>query len=133
MIPDYEFERKKDHMIQVGTKLQVSDNSGAKLVECIKVFKKMKTASIGDFILISVKQAIPKAKVDRGGIYKAIVTESRQGIHRRDGSCLRFGRNAVVLFSPQGNPIGTRIHGCVPYELRRVQEAKILSLASTVL
>jgi large subunit ribosomal protein L14 len=122
-------------MIRVGTQLQVSDNSGAKLVECIKVLNKLQVASIGDFILISVKQTLSKqkTKVDRGGIYKALVVETRQGIQRKDGTRLKFGRNSVVLFSVQGNPLGTRIHGCVTYELRRIQEAKILSLASTVL
>jgi len=120
-------------MIYPGTKLQVADNSGAKLVECIQLLQMQKTASVGDFLLISVKQVTPKAKIDRGGVYKALVVETRSGINRRDGTSVRFGRNAVVLFSPQGNPIGTRIHGCVTYELRRIQETKILSLASTVL
>lgn len=120
-------------MICCGTKLQVADNSGAKIVECIHLYQMQKTASVGDFVLVSVKQTSPKTKVDRGGVYKALVVETRARLHRRDGTSVRFGRNAVVLFSPQGNPIGTRIHGCVTYELRRIQETKILSLASTVI
>ena len=122
-------------MIQVGTRLQVSDNSGAKIVECIKVLNKLKSASIGDIIVISVKDTIPKqkSKVEKGGVYKDLIVETVQGTQRKDGSSIQFGRNSVVILSQQGIPIGTRILGLVTYELRRKNQSKILSLASYVL
>jgi large subunit ribosomal protein L14 len=121
-------------MIQIGTRLQVSDNSGAKIVECIKVLNKLKFASIGDIIIISVKDTIPKqkSKVEKGGIYKALIVETVQGAQRKDGSSIKFGRNSVVILSQQGIPIGTRILGLVTYELRKKNQSKILSLASHV-
>ena len=122
-------------MIQIGTRLQVSDNSGAKSVECIKILNKLKSASIGDIIVISVKNTISKhkSKVDKGGIYKALIVETLNGAQRKDGSSIQFGRNSVVLLSQQGGPIGTRILGLVTYELRKKNQSKILSLASYVL
>ena len=122
-------------MIQIGTRLQVSDNSGAKSVECIKVLNKLKSASIGDIIVISVKSTISKqkSKVDKGGVYKALIVETLTGAQRKDGSSIQFGRNSVVLLSQQGGPIGTRILGLVTYELRKKNQSKILSLASYVL
>jgi large subunit ribosomal protein L14 len=122
-------------MIHVGTRLQVSDNSGAKIVECIKILNKLQSASIGDTIIISVKDTIAKqkSKVEKGGVYKALIVETVKGVRRKDGSSLKFGRNSVVILSPQGIPIGTRILGLVTYELRRKNHSKILSLASLVL
>jgi large subunit ribosomal protein L14 len=122
-------------MIQIGTRLQVSDNSGAKVVECIKVLNNLKSASIGDIIVISVKDTIPKqkSKVEKGGVYKALIVETVQGTQRKDGSSIKFGRNSVVILSQQGIPIGTRILGLVTYELRKKNQSKILSLASYVL
>jgi large subunit ribosomal protein L14 len=122
-------------MIHIGTRLQVSDNSGAKIVECIKILNKLQSASIGDTIIISVKDTIAKqkSKVEKGGVYKALIVETVKGVRRKDGSSLKFGRNSVVILSPQGIPIGTRILGLVTYELRRKNHSKILSLASLVL
>ena len=121
-------------MIIIGTRLQVSDNSGAKIVECIKVLNKLQSASIGDTIIISVKETIAKqkSKVEKGGIYKALIVETAKGVQRKDGSVLKFARNSVVILSPQGTPIGTRILGLVTYELRKRNQSKILSLASLV-
>ena len=122
-------------MIYVGTKLQVSDNSGAKIVECIKILNKLQFASIGDSIIVSIKETIAKqkSKVDKGGIYKAIIVETVHGVQRKDGSSLKFGRNSVVVLSAQGTPIGTRILGLVTYELRQRSQSKILSLASVII
>jgi large subunit ribosomal protein L14 len=122
-------------MIQVGTRLQVSDNSGAKSVECIKILNNLRSAAIGDFIIISVKETIAKqkTKVEKGGVYKALIVETLTGIQRKDGSSLQFARNSVVLLSQQGVPIGTRILGLVTYELRKKNQSKILSLASHVI
>jgi large subunit ribosomal protein L14 len=125
-------------MIHIGTRLQVSDNSGAKIVECIKVLnagRSPKSASIGDIIIVSVKETIAKqkSKVEKGGIYKALIVETVTGVQRKDGSVLKFARNSVVILSPQGTPIGTRILGLVTYELRKRNQSKILSLASLVI
>ena len=125
-------------MILVGTQLNVSDNSGAKIIECIKILGKKSSsfASIGDIIVVSVKEITGKSKntrkVEKGGIYKALVIETKKGIKRKDGSILRFHRNAALLLSDQGNPIGTRILGNVTYELRKKNQTKVLSLASRV-
>lgn len=127
-------------MIHIGTRLQVSDNSGAKIVECIKVLKcsssggARSSASIGDTIIVSVKETIAKqkSKVEKGGIYKALIVETVSGVQRKDGSLLKFARNSVVILSAQGTPIGTRILGLVTYELRKRNQSKILSLASLV-
>ena len=121
-------------MIMVGTRLQVSDNSGAKSVECIKLLNNLQQASIGDTIIVSIKDTIAKqkSKVEKGGVYKALIVETVSGVQRKDGSVLKFARNSVVLLSAQGSPIGTRILGLVTYELRKRNQSKILSLASTV-
>jgi large subunit ribosomal protein L14 len=121
-------------MIMIGTRLQVSDNSGAKIVECIKILNNLQSASIGDIIIVSVKETIAKqkSKVEKGGVYKAIIVETVKGVQRKDGSVLKFSRNSVVILSPQGAPIGTRILGLVTYELRKRNQSKILSLASIV-
>ena len=121
-------------MIIVGTRLQVSDNSGAKSVECIKLLSNLQSACIGDTIIVSIKDTIAKqkSKVEKGGVYKALIVETVAGVQRKDGSVLKFARNSVVLLSAQGSPIGTRILGLVTYELRKRNQSKILSLASTV-
>ncbi len=121
-------------MIMIGTRLQVSDNSGAKVVECIKILNNLQSASIGDTIIVSIKETIAKqkSKVEKGAVYKAIVVETVKGIQRKDGSVLKFARNSVVLLSAQGTPVGTRILGLVTYELRKRNQSKILSLASLV-
>ena len=122
-------------MIQAETNLDVADNSGAKRVQCIKVLggSKRKYASIGDIIVVSVKDAIPRGKVKKGTVMRAIVVRTAKDIQRRDGSVIRFDRNAAVLVNPQGEPIGTRIFGPVPRELRAKKHMKIISLAPEVL
>jgi large subunit ribosomal protein L14 len=124
-------------MIYVGTQLQVSDNSGAKKLECIKVLGKKagSPALLGDIIVVSVKDALPKhkSKVQKGEIYKAVIVETKQGIQRKDGSSLRLSQNSAILLSPQSSdPLGTRVLGRVTYELRKKNQTKILSLASHV-
>jgi large subunit ribosomal protein L14 len=121
-------------MILVGTRLQVSDNSGAKIVECIKVLNKLQSASLGDIIIVSVKETIAKqkSKVEKGAVYKALIVETTQGVQRKDGSVIQFARNSVVILSAQGTPVGTRILGLVTYELRKRNQSKVLSLATTV-
>jgi len=122
-------------MIQMQTNLEVADNSGARRVQCIKVLggSKRKTASVGDVIVVSVKEAIPRGRVKKGDIYKAVVVRTAKEVRRPDGSTIRFDRNAAVLINPQGEPIGTRIFGPVTRELRAKQYMKIVSLAPEVL
>ena len=122
-------------VIQVQTEVLVADNTGAKRVECIKVLggSKRRYASIGDIIVVSVKDAIPKGKVKRGSVHKAVVVRTKKGIHRNDGSKVRFDNNAVVLTDDKGEPIGTRIFGPVTRELRNKGQMKIISLAPEVL
>ncbi len=122
-------------MIQVQTEILVADNTGAKRVECIKVLggSKRRYASIGDIIVVSVKDAIPKGKVKRGSVHKAVVVRTKKGIHRNDGSKVKFDNNAVVLTDDKGEPIGTRIFGPVTRELRNKGQMKIISLAPEVL
>ena len=122
-------------MIQMQTNLDVADNSGARRVQCIKVLggSKRKTASIGDVIIVSVKEAIPRGRVKKGEVMKAVVVRIRKDIHRPDGSVIRFDRNAAVLMTPQNEPVGTRIFGPVPRELRAKNHMKIISLAPEVL
>ena len=119
-------------MIQVQTELFVADNTGAKKIECIKVLggSKRRYASIGDTIVVAVKEAIPKGKVKKGAVHKAVVVRVKKGIHRNDGSKVRFDNNAAVL---TGEPIGTRIFGPVTRELRSRGQMKIISLAPEVL
>ena len=121
-------------MIQIQTELTVADNTGAKRVECIKVLggSKRRYASIGDIIVISVKDAIPKGKV-KGAVHKAVVVRTRKEIFRNDGSKVQFDNNAVVLTDDKGEPIGTRIFGPVTRELRTKGHTKIISLAPEVL
>jgi large subunit ribosomal protein L14 len=123
-------------MIQVETRLEVADNSGAREVQCIKVLggSKRRYASIGDIIVVSVKDATPKGKVKKGDVHRAIVVRTKQPIRRQDGSEIQFDKNAAVLISKQNEPIGTRIFGPVTCELRSVGFAmKIISLAPEVL
>ena len=122
-------------MIQVESNLEVADNSGARRVQCIKVLggSKRKTASIGDIIVVSIKEAIPRGRVKKGDVHKAVIVRTAKEIHRVDGSSVRFDRNAAVLISKEGEPIGTRIFGPVTRELRSKGFMKIISLAPEVL
>jgi large subunit ribosomal protein L14 len=122
-------------MIQAETKLDVADNSGAREVQCIKVLggAKRKYARVGDIIVVSVKEAIPRGRVKKGTVMKAVVVRTAKDIRRTDGSVIRFDRNAVVLINNQKEPIGTRIFGPVPRELRAKNHLKIISLAPEVL
>ena len=130
-----ELEESKAAMIQMQTNLDVADNSGARRVQCIKVLggSKRKYASIGDTIVVSVKEAIPRGRVKKGQVMKAVVVRTAKGVRRPDGSIIRFDRNAAVLVNPQGEPIGTRIFGPVTRELRAKKHMKIVSLAPEVL
>ena len=122
-------------MIQVQTELFVADNTGAKKIECIKVLggSKRRYASIGDNIVVSVKDAIPDGKVKKGSVHKAVVVRTKYSIYRNDGSAVKFDNNAVVLTDEKGEPIGTRIFGPVTRELRSKGQTKIISLAPEVL
>ncbi|HEY7166688.1 MAG TPA: 50S ribosomal protein L14 [Candidatus Binatia bacterium] len=122
-------------MIQMRTVLDVADNSGARRVQCIKVLggSKRKYASIGDIIVVSVKEAIPNAKVKKGEVTKAVVVRTAKEIGRADGSYIRFDNNSAVLIDNQKEPIGTRIFGPVARELRAKKFLKIISLAPEVL
>ena len=123
------------NMIQVQTELNVADNTGAKIVECIKVLggSKQRYASIGDLIVISVKEAIPNGKVKKGSVHRAVVVRTKKAIYRNDGSAVKFDNNAVVITDEKGEPIGTRIFGPVTKELRGKGQTKIISLAPEVL
>ena len=122
-------------MIQVQTELNVADNTGARIVECIKVLggSKRRYASIGDNIVVSVKEAIPNGKVKKGSVYKAVIVRTKKSIHRNDGSKVKFDDNAAVIIDDKGEPIGTRIFGPVTRELRTRGHTKIISLAPEVL
>ena len=122
-------------MIQMQTNLQVADNSGARRVQCIKVpgGSKRRTASVGDVIVVTVKEAIPRGRVKKGELHRAVVVRTKKEIRRTDGSTIRFDSNAAVLISPQGEPVGTRIFGPVTRELRAKKFMKIISLAPEVL
>jgi large subunit ribosomal protein L14 len=122
-------------MIHVETNLEVADNSGARRVQCIRVLggTRRKTASVGDVVVVSVKEAIPRGRVKKGDIHRAVIVRTAKEIRRDDGTAIRFDRNAAVLISPQGEPIGTRIFGPVTRELRAKQYMKIISLAPEVL
>ena len=122
-------------MIQQQSNLEVADNSGARRVMCIKVIggSKRRTASVGDIIVVSIKEAIPRGKVKKGEVHRAVIVRTRRDIHRADGSTIRFDKNAAVLITKQNEPIGTRIFGPVTRELRGKQFMKIVSLAPEVL
>ena len=122
-------------MIQMQTNLTVADNSGARRVQCIKVLggAKRKYASVGDIIVVSVKEAIPRGRVKKGEVRKAVVVRTAKEVRRADGTAIRFDDNAAVLLNNQGEPIGTRIFGPVVRELRSKNFMKIISLAPEVL
>ena len=122
-------------MIQMQTNLDVADNSGARRVQCIKVLggSKRKYASVGDVIVVSVKEAIPRGRVKKGDVRKAVVVRTAKEVRRDDGTAIRFDSNAAVILSNSGDPIGTRIFGPVVRELRAKNFMKIVSLAPEVL
>ena len=122
-------------MIQMQTKLDVADNSGARLLQCIKVLggSKRKTASVGDVIVVSIKEAIPRGRVKKGDIHRAVIVRTSKEVKRNDGTCIRFDKNAAVLVNKSNEPIGTRIFGPVTRELRGKKFMKIVSLAPEVL
>ena len=122
-------------MIQAETKLTVADNSGAKVLYCIKVLggSRRRYASIGDIVVVAVKEAIPNAKVKKGDVLKAVVVRTKKEIRRSDGSYIRFDDNSAVLINVHKEPIGTRIFGPVARELRAKGFMKIISLAPEVL
>ncbi|MGB0785636.1 MAG: 50S ribosomal protein L14 [Alphaproteobacteria bacterium] len=122
-------------MIQMQSNLEVADNSGAKRVQCIKVLggSHRKTASIGDVIVVSIKEAIPKGRVKKGDVQRAVIVRTAKDIQREDGTAIRFDTNAAVLINKNNEPIGTRIFGPVTRELRAKNFMKIISLAPEVL
>ena len=122
-------------MIQMQTNLEVADNSGARRVQCIKVLggSKRKSAGVGDVIVVSVKDAIPRGRVKKGDVHRAVIVRTAKAVRRPDGSMIRFDTNAAVLINKQGEPIGTRIFGPVTRELRAKKFMKIVSLAPEVL
>ena len=122
-------------MIQMQTNLDVADNSGARRVQCIKVLggSKRKYASVGDVIVVSVKEAIPRGRVKKGDVRKAVVVRTAKEVRRDDGTAIRFYSNAAVILSNSGEPLGTRIFGPVVRELRAKNFMKIISLAPEVL
>jgi large subunit ribosomal protein L14 len=122
-------------MIQSESNLEVADNSGARRVQCIRVLggSRRRWASVGDVIIVTVKEAIPRGRVKKGDIHRAVVVRTSKEIRRPDGTTIRFDRNAAVLINPDGEPIGTRIFGPVTRELRARQYMKIISLAPEVL
>ncbi len=122
-------------MIQEETDLDVADNSGARRVRCIRVLggSQRRFASVGDIIVVSVKEAIPRGRVKKGDVLRAVVVRTAKDVRRQDGSSIRFDRNAAVLINKQGEPIGTRIFGPVTRELRGRGYMKIISLAPEVL
>ncbi len=129
------FERIIRAMIQAETRLQVADNSGAKKLYCIRVLggSRRRYARIGDTIIVSVKEAIPNAKVKKGDVMRAVVVRTKKELRRPDGSYIKFDDNSAVLINQQGEPIGTRIFGPVARELRAKKFVKIMSLAPEVL
>jgi large subunit ribosomal protein L14 len=122
-------------MIQVQTELNVADNTGARIIECIKVLggSKRRYASVGDVIVVSVKEAIPRGRVKKGDVRKAVVVRTAKEVRRDDGTAIRFDSNAAVILSNSGEPLGTRIFGPVVRELRAKNFMKIISLAPEVL
>ncbi len=122
-------------MIQMQTRLEVADNSGARQVQCVKVLggSHRNIAKLGDVIVVSVKDAIPRGKVKKGDVHRAVIVRTAKEVKRADGSAIRFDRNAAVLLNKQNEPIGTRIFGPVARELRAKRFMKIVSLAPEVL
>jgi len=122
-------------MIQMQTKLDVADNSGAKFVKCIKVLggSKRMSAGLGDIVVVAVQQALPGGKIKKGDVKKAVIVRTTYPIRREDGSYIRFDKNSVVILNPNDEPVGTRIFGPVARELRGKNFTKICSLAPEVL
>ena len=122
-------------MIQTETNLDVADNSGAKRVQCIRVLggTGRRTASVGDIIVVSVKDAIPRGRVKKGNVHRAVIVRTAKEVHRADGTSIRFDHNAAVIINSNNEPIGTRIFGPVTRELRAKGFMKIISLAPEVL
>ena len=122
-------------MIQMQSKLFVADNSGARKIQCIKVLggSKRRSASIGDIIVVSIKDALPREKVKKGDVYKAVIVRTSKDFKRKDGTAIRFDKNAAVLLDKQEEPIATRIFGPVTRELRSKKFMKIISLAPEVI
>lgn len=122
-------------MIQMQTILDVADNSGAKKVGCIKILggTRRRYATVGDVVVVSVKDAIPNSKIKKGEVVKAVIVRTKKEVGRSDGSYIKFDDNSAVLINPQGDPIGTRIFGPVARELRAKNFMKIVSLAPEVL
>ena len=122
-------------MIQMQSNLDVADNSGARRVQCIKVLggAKRRYAGVGDIIVVSVKEAIPRGRVKKGDVRKAVVVRTAKEVHRADGTSIRFDRSAAVILSNNNEPLGTRIFGPVVRELRQKNFMKIISLAPEVL
>ena len=133
MESDLKYGRKI--VIQMQSKLFVADNSGARTIQCIKVLggSKRRSASIGDIIVVSIKDALPRAKVKKGDVYKAVIVRTSKDFKRPDGSAIRFDKNAAVLLDKQEEPIATRIFGPVTRELRSKKFMKIISLAPEVI
>ena len=122
-------------MIQMQSNINVADNSGARKVQCIKVLggSKKRFATIGDIVVVSIKDAIPRGKVKKGDVYKALIVRTKKDFKRIDGSIIRFDKNAAVILDKEEEPIGTRIFGPVTRELRTKKFMKIISLAPEVL
>jgi len=122
-------------MIQMQTNLDVADNSGARRVMCIKVLggSHRRTGTVGDVIVVSIKEAIPRGRVKKGDVHRAVIVRTAKELRRPDGSTIKFDRNAAVLINKQGEPVGTRIFGPVTRELRAKKFMKIISLAPEVL
>ena len=122
-------------MIQMQSNLEVADNSGARRVQCIKVLggSGRRSAGVGDVIVVSVKEAIPRGRVKKGDVYRAVIVRTAKEVRRDDGTAIRFDKNAAVLLNKQNEPIGTRIFGPVTRELRSRNFMKIVSLAPEVL
>jgi large subunit ribosomal protein L14 len=122
-------------MIQMQSNLDVADNSGARRVQCIKVLggSHRTIANVGDIIVVSIKEAIPRGRVKKGDVHRAVIVRTAKEIRRPDGTAIRFDTNAAVLINKQGEPIGTRIFGPVTRELRAKKFMKIISLAPEVL
>ena len=122
-------------MIQTQTRLKVADNSGAKLLLCIKVLggSKRRYASVGDIVIVSVKEAMPNSKVNKGSVMKAVIVRTKNDIRRPDGSTIRFDDNAAIIIGADKNPVGTRVFGPVARELRERDYMKIISLAPEVI
>lgn len=122
-------------MIQMQTKMRVADNSGAKVVQCIKVLggSRRRVASVGDIVVVSIKEAMPNSKVKKGDVAKAVIVRTIHKLRRADGSYIRFDENSAVLVNANKEPIGTRIFGPVARELRGKSFVKIVSLAPEVL